>query len=82
MTCREFADFIVDYLTGELPPDQTAAFERHLVRCPNCPEYLRQYRATIDAGRAAFPDLEAEVPSDVPEDLVRAILESRPNRGA
>lgn len=79
MTCREFADFIIDYLEGDLAPEQTALFERHLVRCPNCPEYLRQYRATIEAGRLAFPDPDASVPSDVPEALIQAILEARGN---
>jgi anti-sigma factor RsiW len=78
MTCREFADFIVDYLTGDLRPDETAAFERHLARCPKCPEYLAQYKATIEAGRAAFPEPEADLPGDVPEDLVQAILSAKP----
>jgi anti-sigma factor RsiW len=78
MTCREFADFMMDYLTGELGPAETAAFERHLSRCPKCPEYFRQYKATVEAGRAAFPESDAELPDDVPEDLVQAILASRP----
>jgi anti-sigma factor RsiW len=77
MTCREFADFILDYLAGELSSAETALFERHLSRCPHCPEYLNQYKATVEAGRAAFDDPEAEVPGDVPEDLIRAILASR-----
>jgi anti-sigma factor RsiW len=77
VTCREFTDFIHDYLAGELPPEQTALFERHLQRCPHCPEYFRQYQATIEAGRQAFAGDEADVPADVPEDLIRAILASR-----
>ncbi len=78
MTCRESADFIVDYLTGDLAPEETTAFERHVSRCPNCPEYLAQYKATIEAGRAAFRDPDAAVPGDVPEDMVRAILAAKP----
>ena len=77
MTCREFSEFILDYLTGELPAEKTQLFERHLERCPQCPEYLRQYKATVDAGRAAFPDGDRDVPGDVPEDLIRAILAAR-----
>lgn len=77
MTCREFADFILDYLAGELPAEETRLFERHLQRCPHCPEYLRQYKAAVEAGRAAFADEMAELPADVPEDLVRAILAAR-----
>lgn len=77
MTCREFADFIMDYLGGELPEDTRAGFERHLTRCPNCHEYLAQYRSTIAAGRLAFADPEHEVPAEVPEDLVKAVLAAR-----
>ena len=77
MTCREFADFVMDYLTGELPADVAASFDRHLSACPNCRTYLAQYRATIAAGRAAFADDHAAVPDDVPEDLIRAILSTR-----
>lgn len=74
MTCREFTDFIQDYLTGNLAPDARARFERHLTRCPQCPEYLRQYERTIMAGRLAFDRLDDPVSSEVPEDLVAAIL--------
>jgi anti-sigma factor RsiW len=67
----------MDYLTGELSPDVQEPFERHLSRCENCHTYLAQYRATVEAGRAAFADLDSEVPEDVPDDLIRAILASR-----
>jgi len=77
VTCREFADFICDYLAGELPADSRARFERHLTRCPQCPEYFRQYQLTVVAGRAAFDDLDAPVPETVPEELVEAILAAR-----
>lgn len=77
MTCREFADFIMGYLDGELAPDVLAPFERHLSRCPNCHTYLAQYQATVAAGKSAFADDGAVVPSDVPEELIQAILASR-----
>ncbi|MGE0812651.1 MAG: anti-sigma factor [Vicinamibacterales bacterium] len=77
MTCREFIDFIMNYLDGELPTEVQTPFERHLSRCPACERYLRQYRATIAAGKAAYADDAGDVPGDVPEELVTAILESR-----
>ena len=77
MTCREFADFIMDYMTGELAADVRAAFERHISRCPNCRTYLAQYQQTVAAGRDAFADENAAPPPDVPEDLIQAILSSR-----
>jgi anti-sigma factor RsiW len=77
VTCREFAEFIVDYLAGELPEESRAPFERHLSRCPNCHEYLAQYRNTVAAGRLAFANPDEEVPAEVPEDLVKAVLAAR-----
>jgi anti-sigma factor RsiW len=75
--CREFAEFIGEYQSGELPSDVTAQFERHMSRCGNCHAYLANYRMTIDLGRQAFVDDAADLPDDVPDDLVKAILASR-----
>ena len=78
MTCREFADFMLDYSTGELPPETRAAFELHLERCANCRAYLELYTRTVDVGRrVAAADLEDATSCGVPEDLVAAILASR-----
>ena len=77
MTCREFTDFIADYLSAELPEQVQRAFERHLDVCVNCRRYLEQYRETIACGRVAFDDPAAVVPDEVPEDLVGAILATR-----
>jgi anti-sigma factor RsiW len=76
MTCREFLDFIMDYLDGTLPDEEQRPFQAHLAVCPDCERYLSQYRVTATAGRAAL-DPEGDVPDDVPEELVRAVLASR-----
>lgn len=76
MTCREVADFLLDYVSDTLPADVRAAFERHLGVCPNCRAYLATYRATIELGRAAFAVVDADARDEVPEDLVNAILDS------
>ncbi|HEX7281106.1 MAG TPA: zf-HC2 domain-containing protein [Vicinamibacterales bacterium] len=78
MTCREFADFMMDYIAGQLPVDSRALFERHLARCPKCPKYFEQYKATVAAGKTAFECPDDEVPADVPEDLIQAILAVKP----
>ena len=80
MTCRELTDFIGDYLSGGLTPSTKAEFEFHLGVCPNCRRYLGDYAATVSLGKKAFADDDAEVPADVPEDLVRAILAARRSR--
>jgi anti-sigma factor RsiW len=77
VTCREFADFIADYLTGDLPPATRAAFDQHLQACENCVVYLQNYRAVLRVGKLAFEDEQAPVPAEVPYDLVQAILEAR-----
>ena len=77
MTCREFAEFMADYLSGELVPETTAQFERHLTVCPNCVAYLSNYRDTVALGRQAFADDDADVRGRVPDGLVDAILASR-----
>lgn len=77
MTCREFADFMNDYLSGELPADGRAQFEQHLSLCANCRKYLTSYEETVKLGKAAFDDDNGALPPDVPEDLVKAILTAR-----
>lgn len=76
--CRELIGFLLDYLEGALPPDDRAAFDRHLRRCASCVAYLDSYRRTVDAARRAFPppDPEAEVAA-MPPELVSAILAAR-----
>jgi len=78
VTCREFADFIGDYLTDDLPSTVRAGFERHLELCPNCRRYLRSYEETVKLGSHAFDDEDALLPPEVPEELVTAILAARP----
>jgi anti-sigma factor RsiW len=77
MTCREFIDFIIDYLEQDLSVRERMEFEEHLAKCPDCTTYLKSYAETITLGNAAFAAPEAPVPADVPEALVQAILASR-----
>jgi anti-sigma factor RsiW len=77
VTCREFADFMAAYLSGELVPETTAQFEHHLTVCPNCVAYLSNYRQTVSLGSQAFADDDADVRGRVPDGLVDAILASR-----
>ena len=77
MTCRQFADFMMDYTSGDLPAATLQEFEKHLSLCSNCRKYLTAYEETIRLGRRAFDDEEAELPPEVPEDLVTAITAAR-----
>ena len=76
MNCREFVDFLIDYLEESLPPGQRAAFAGHLRDCPGCVAYLETYRQAVRLGKLACrPD--DPPPAEVPEELVRAILAAR-----
>jgi anti-sigma factor RsiW len=79
ITCRELIEFLHLYLDGELSADRVAEFERHLSVCDSCVHYLETYRQTIALGKAACGELDAPVGSEVPEELVAAILKA--NRG-
>jgi anti-sigma factor RsiW len=77
MNCREFVDFLMDYLDGQLPPEQLAVFQRHMDRCPPCVAYLQSYQQSVLMGKAVCTCPEDDVPDRVPEQLVHAILEAR-----
>lgn len=76
MKCRECDEFLVDYVSGELPADVLATFELHISRCRNCRVYLEQYRATIQAGKTACQAVKEGM--QIPEELIKAILAARP----
>ena len=79
MNCREFTEFLHEYLFGDLPAEERAAFEGHLAECPWCVAYLDSYRKTIALEQAAFNATEdAPPPADAPEELIQAILRARP----
>jgi anti-sigma factor RsiW len=77
MTCRELADFLMDYVSGELPAGVRSRFDEHLSLCPNCVAYVASYKATVELGRRAFQDDDADASLEAPDDLVQAILAAR-----
>jgi hypothetical protein len=65
ITCREFIDFLVDYLAGELPPASQAEFEFHLSDCP-----LRVVSEELRGNhlrQSGLLRLNAPLPADVPK---------------
>jgi len=80
ITCRDLIRFLIDYTSGELPPTERAEFDRHLAVCPPCVAYLKTYEQTIRLGKAAMADGDDDLPAEMPEELVRAILASRSKR--
>jgi len=78
ITCRQFEDFIIDYLEDDLPARQKMVFELHLKVCRECRDYLAAYkRATEVTTRVGKgPELNDELPA-VPDDFVKAVLMAR-----
>jgi predicted anti-sigma-YlaC factor YlaD len=77
LTCRELVDLVTDYLEGALPPRDRLDFERHLVWCSFCRDYLDQMRTTIElTGR---PD-DAEPPAPLREQLLDAFRDWKRTR--
>ena len=68
MTCQDCAEFLADYIDGELPALVHQQFDEHLKVCPDCVTYLQQYRDTIRLTAIAGDKL-----LEMPEELVHAI---------
>ena len=75
-TCRDVVEFLAGYLAQELAADERTRFEAHLDACPECRTYLRAYGDTIRLAK----DAGAALPDPVPEELVQAILATRPRK--
>ncbi len=76
ISCREFEDFILSYLDSDLPEKQRKRFEFHMRICRECRDYLAAYKRSMELYQAMFPRAKT-IPEDVPEDLIKAIIESR-----
>lgn len=77
ITCREFEDFVLRYLDDELPQRQRKVFEWHMRFCRECREYLAAYQRSMEINRAVFEAEDEPVPREVPEDLIKAILDAK-----
>ncbi len=77
MTCKEFIEFLYDYVSGDLSCEQRAAFDEHMSICPDCVDYVNTYRKTVELTRASADDAGERDLSEVPKDLIRAIMDVR-----
>jgi predicted anti-sigma-YlaC factor YlaD len=77
LTCRELVELVTDYLEGALPPPDRLDFERHLVWCSWCRDYLDQMRTTIELTGASE---DFEPPSPLREQLLDAFRDWKRTR--
>ena len=64
LTCKEFIDFLAEYLDGELSAERVAIFDQHLAICPDCVAYLESYKSTIGLLKDASRQGDSELPED------------------
>jgi predicted anti-sigma-YlaC factor YlaD len=77
LTCRELVELVTDYLEGALSPSDRLDFERHLVWCSFCRDYLDQMRAAIELTGATE---DAGPPSPLREQLLEAFRDWKRTR--
>lgn len=77
ITCREFEDFVLNYLDGALTPRQTRVFKMHMYLCRECREYLNAYQRSIELSQILRKEPNKSLAEDVPEDLIKAILAAK-----
>jgi len=77
ITCKEFNDFIYDYVEENLTQKQLILFKRHMKVCPMCRNFLRTYLAAYKAKDGLLPYSNLDVPTSMPQDLIDAILDVR-----
>ena len=78
MTCRELNERLIDYRSNDLPPDERARFEAHLIQCAPCVASLRSYEETIRLAKGAVSHPDEAMTEDIPHELVQTILATRP----
>ena len=77
LTCKEFDEFMVDYLEQGLPVWQKIMCWFHVKMCRECAEFVRDYHRSIALGKMAYDAPDEPVPDTVPEELVMAALAHR-----
>ena len=77
LTCQELVELVTDYLEGALPAADRLDFERHLVWCSWCRDYVDQMRTTI--ALTGEPD-ETEPPAPLRDHLLDAFRDWKQSR--
>jgi TolA-binding protein len=79
MDCKQADNLLIDFLYGELLPDDRAAFERHLQGCPEHTREVEKLRAVLNLVRAQEPE---EVPAAVSAGILQTARAQMPQKPA
>lgn len=78
ITCKDFVEFIRRLLDGELSEEESREFDAHMGICPSCIDYLESIKTTRKCCKGLCDEQAGdELPADVPEQLVQAILKAK-----
>jgi hypothetical protein len=76
ITCREFEEFLSDYVEDRLTDAQLTLFNRHMAVCPFCRTSLAAYIKAVEMGQSACAEDEKDQIFDrAPQELIDAILD-------
>jgi len=78
LSCKELVELVTAYVEGALRTDERARFDAHLTECPDCVEYVAQFRRTVAAIGLAAPELERTPPVS---DLLRIFRDWKRSSG-
>ena len=53
-SCKDSVNLLMDFLDGEMKPEDEAHLQEHLSGCPPCVDFLKTYRATPSLCRRAL----------------------------
>jgi len=74
LVCQDLVELLTDYLEGACDVATVQSLEAHLDGCPDCREYVAQFRSTIEqVGHVALETLSAATQ----QGLVEAFREFR-----
>ena len=76
ITCQEMESFIDDYLDNSLPDLQRDTFDAHIDYCPDCFNFMVNYRNAVRMGKTAYADDYKNSCEKMPDSLVNAILQA------
>ena len=73
-TCKQISALVLAHLNDELSPGRKREFQQHLKICPDCVNFLKTYKKTIQAtGTLAHDEMPSKVRDNIWQFLQRKI---------
>lgn len=77
MTCKQCAELLLDFVSGELSPEFCATIREHMEACGPCERFLVTYKTTITLTRQ-LPN--SPMPPELMQRLKNALREVEENQ--